>query len=353
MQQFNIHKNFQIEGISITDAQSLIEYIKPISIESADFLKNWFDENLFIEVNTSGSTGIPKKIRLKKQQLYNSAIATGVYFNLPENTSALLCLSSSYIAGKMMWVRALILGWHLDIVAVDSNPLANNKKTYDFSAMVPLQVANSLEQLFRIKKIIIGGGVVSDELQEKLQNISTDAFATYGMTETVTHIAVKKINNFLGKSTHYYELLPSIKIAIDTRGCLVIDAPLLADELVVTNDLVTLISENKFEWLGRFDSVINSGGIKLIPEKIEKKIAEVIAGPFFIAAKEHSLLGEKVILIVEGKHPLITEKKDILLFLQGAKLAPYELPKEIYFVKEFLLTETGKIRRSAIVKALD
>ena len=348
-----IHKSFQLNEKSFEEVKNLIVYVTSLSEESAFFLNEWFDGNDFVEVQTSGSTGAPKIIKLKKEQMSSSAMATGNYFELKENTTALLCLSSAYIAGKMMWVRALTLGWHLDIVAVDSCPLEKNDKTYDFTAMVPLQVANSMKQLFRIKKIIIGGGVVSEELQEKLQTVPANAFATYGMTETVTHIAVKKLNSFEDKRTNYYELLPFIEIVIDARGCLIIDAPLLSDDKIITNDLVELISETRFQWLGRYDSIVNSGGVKLIPELIEKKIAKVVTEKFFIAAKSDALLGEKVILVVEGKHPLITGKIHIHSFLEGAALGPFEIPKEICFVEEFSMTDTGKIKRSFILENLN
>jgi O-succinylbenzoic acid--CoA ligase len=353
MQYSKIHKKFQLHDTSFTDVRSLLDYVTSFSEESASFLKEWFDETYFVEVQTSGSTGVPKKIILKKEQLFNSAMATGSYFQLKENTTALLCLSSYYIAGKMMWVRALTLGWHLDVVPTDSNPMENSYKTYDFTAMVPLQVANSLDQLFRVKKIIIGGGVVSEELKEKLQEISTQAFATYGMTETITHVAVKRLNSFKKEKTSCYEVLPSIKITIDSRGCLVIEAPLLSDQKIVTNDLVDLLSETQFQWLGRFDAIINSGGVKLIPELIEKKIRNVISEKFFVAGKSDAFLGEKLILIIEGTHTNITEKKAILSFLKEVVLEPYEIPKEIYFVKEFLMTDTGKIKRLLILENLN
>ena len=351
MESNKIHKSFRLNESAFTDASELMAYVSSISDESADFLKEWFDESHYVTVQTSGSTGVPKKIKLNKTQLVNSARMTGDYFQLHENTTALLCLSSAFIAGKMMWVRALVLGWHIDVVGTDSNPLEKNSKQYDFTAMVPLQVANSIAQLFRIKKIIIGGGVVSDELQEKLQGVSTQAFATYGMTETVTHIAVKQLNG-TGGEEYFYKVLPSIEIARDERGCLVIAAPLLSDEKVITNDLVELIAPNQFQWLGRYDAIINSGGVKLIPEQIEKKIEKVLSEKFFIGSKSDVFLGEKVILVVEGNHHSITEKKDILAFLKGVELKPFEIPKEICFVKEFVLTETGKIKRALVLEKL-
>jgi len=333
----------------------LIDFSKEISAEVSDFLRNWFDENSFVEVKTSGSTGNPKIIRLQKKQMAHSAKATGDYFNLPQNTTALLCMSPNYIAGKMMLVRALTLGWHLDVVEPTSNPLKNCDKNYDFSAMVPMQLHNSLPDIHKIKKLIVGGGTVSNELLSKIQEVKTEIFATYGMTETITHIAVKKLNVIAsGAKQSYYKTLPNIKIAVDYRGCLVIDASTISAEKVVTNDLVELISPTEFKWLGRIDNVINSGGIKLIPEQIEEKLAKIIENRFFVAGKKDAVLGEKLILVIEESIPEKFNnltKEAILEEIKNSKLfSTYEIPKEIYFLEKFMETETNKIDR---VKTLE
>lgn len=338
----------------------LISFSELISIEVYNFLKIWFDEKSFIEVKTSGSTGTPKLIQLQKKHMINSAKATGDFFNLQENTRALLCMSPNYIAGKMMLVRALILGWNLDVVEPISNPLENIKKVYDFSAMVPLQVANSFEDLYKIKKLIVGGGVVSNDLLFQIQHIKTAVFATYGMTETITHIAVKKLNNFKnvitrGKKQSHYKTIPNIKISIDERGCLIINAPKISNEIVITNDVVELISETEFNWLGRFDSIINSGGIKLIPEQLEDKIATIISEPFFLTGIPDAVLGEKLILLIEFKSLKVDKFKRLLFqkINELKALSKYEIPKEIFFVESFIRTPTGKINRSATLKLFE
>ena len=258
------HKNFKLNGASFSSEEELIAFSKNISSSVTSFLTDWFNEKDFVIVQTSGSTGKPKPIQLQKEFMKNSALATGVFFGLKENTTALLCLSTDYIAGKMMLVRALTLGWQLDIVEPDSNPLKSIKKQYDFSAMVPLQLRNSLNELHKINKLIVGGGVVSNDLIVAIQNISTKVFATYGMTETITHIAVKKLNNFTplrGATTKQsvYKTLPNVLISQDDRNCLVIEAPKVTSEIITTNDVVKLISKTDFEWLGSYDNVINSG----------------------------------------------------------------------------------------------
>lgn len=346
------HSAFKLQGKSFNSKAALIDFSKEISLEVADFLRNWFDDKSFVEVKTSGSTGNPKFIRLQKKQMVNSAKATGDYFNLPENTTALLCMSPNYIAGKMMLVRALTLGWQLDVVEPTSNPLRNSDKTYDFSAMVPMQLYNSLADIHKIKKLIVGGGTVSNELLGKIQKLKTEIFATYGMTETITHIAVNKLNQFRHAelfSASHYKTLPNIKITVDKRGCLVIDAPTISEETVITNDLVGIISPNEFKWLGRFDNVINSGGIKLIPEQIEEKLATIIEKRFFVAGKKEEILGEKLILIVEE-----IKNDDLLNKIQQLKsLSTYEIPKEIYFIENFIETETNKIDRAKTLVLLE
>lgn len=329
-------------------------FTKNFSEDIYQFLENWFSNDDSIVVQTSGSTGKPKPISIKKEFVINSAKATGLYFNLSENTTALLCLPIEYIAGKLMLIRALTLGWHLDVVEVNSNPLETIDKKYDFSAMVPLQVENSLSKLNFIQKLIVGGGVVSNSLQEKLQEISTDVFATYGMTETITHIAVKKLNNFISlkeksfiknenaslkkaRKDEFYSILPNVTIYKDERNCLVISAPKVSDKIIFTNDVVNLISDTQFQWLGRFDNVINSGGVKLHPEKIEEKLSKIIKNRFFVAGIPDEKLGEKLIMLIEGNQQEIN--------MDSAQLSKFEIPKQIYFINKFIETETAKIQR--------
>lgn len=335
------HENFKLNNHSFSNVDELLAFTIGFSDEIHQFLIEWFSEEDFVVVNTSGSTGIPKPIQLNKELMKNSAIATGKFFNLKENTTALLCLPIHYIAGKMMLIRALTLGWHLDIIESNSQPLKDAEKEYDFSAMVPLQLENSLNKIHQIKKLIVGGGVVSNQLQEKLQVISSEVFATYGMTETITHVAVKRLNN-VKVQPNYYQTLPNVTIYKDKRNCLVIDAEKVSEKIIFTNDVVDLISDTKFQWLGRFDNVINSGGIKLHPEKIEEKLSKIIENRFFVAGIPDEKLGEKLILIIEGKEQKIS--------FEDANLSKYETPKQIYFIDKFVETETKKIQRT---KTLD
>ncbi|MBU3013035.1 AMP-binding protein [Polaribacter vadi] len=349
LEQNKFHKNFKLNGVSFSSVDEILSFSKSISVDIHLFLQNWFSNEIAITVKTSGSTGTPKSIQLKKELMINSAKATGNYFNLPQNTKALLCLPIVYIAGKMMLIRALTLGWQLDVIESNSNPLEIIKNKYDFSAMVPLQVENSISKLNLIKQLIVGGGVVSNSLQNKLQTVTTNVFATYGMTETITHIAVKKLNNFSNKNTNlvenlFYETLPNVTIYIDERNCLVIDAKKVSEEIIFTNDVVQLISDNHFKWLGRFDNVINSGGVKLHPEKIEEKLSKIITNRFFVTGITNEKLGEKLILIIEGNKQEVS--------FENCSLSKFEKPKEIYFVSNFIETETGKIQRKLTIQQI-
>jgi O-succinylbenzoic acid--CoA ligase len=309
-------------------------------ISIGNFLLNWFDVSSYIEVQTSGTTGKPKLIRIDKQEMVESALATGDFFNLQPGNKALLCLSTDYIAGKMMLVRAIILGLELDVVLTSSFPLQSIAKEYDFVAMVPLQVENSLLQLNQVKKLIIGGAAVNSSLKNKLKSFNTEIYETYGMTETITHIAAKSINE------KCFQALPNVTLSIDDRNCLVIKAPKISNEIIITNDIVDLISKTEFKWLGRFDNVINSGGIKLFPEQIEEKLRDKIKERFFIAALDDSILGQKVVLIIESQNVFTIDKKVF------EELSKYEKPKEVFYVDNFVATKTSKINRKETIKKI-
>ena len=288
MKNNTFHTDFRLQGNSFDSKMDLLHFTEKHLNHVFLFLYDWFDGSDFVTVSTSGSTGKPKKIQLKKEFMVNSAKSTGDFFELNKATTAFLCLPVQYIAGKMMLVRAMVLGWNLDVVEANSFPLKGIEKSYDFSAMVPLQLYNSLENIDKVSKLLVGGGIVSNELRLKILDLPTKIFATYGMTETITHIAIKPLNkaSLQGGTTwqsfNNYITLPNIQIAIDKRNCLVIKAPKVSKNKIITNDLVEIISKNQFRWLGRVDHIINSGGIKLIPEQIEEKLSKIIKQRFFV-----------------------------------------------------------------------
>lgn len=275
--------------------------------------------------------------------MVNSAIATGDYFKLEPGDTALQCLPSHFIAGKMMLVRAMILGLELDLVAPSSSPVFNTKKAYTFCAMVPMQLQNSIEKINNFKTIIVGGTAVSNEIIKQVQNIGCKVYATYGMTETLSHIAVKSLNG-IDKQAHY-NLLNNVIISKDNRGCLVVEAPNLTDEIITTNDITELHSETSFDIIGRFDNMINSGGVKVFPEQVEAKLQDKIDTRFFIAGIPDDTLGEKVILVVEGLSHEITPS-----VFKG--LQKFEIPKEIFTIEKFIETPTQKLQRSKTLALL-
>ncbi|PKB44592.1 O-succinylbenzoic acid--CoA ligase [Cellulophaga sp. RHA19] len=343
-----IHPKFKLNGVSFSyDSLKAftLELIKKDNFENAIglFLQDWLSNSPTLIIHTSGSTGTPKPIIVHKKQMMNSALATGVFFHLKESDTALLCLPASYIAGKMMLVRALVLGLEIDYVDPSSNPLNKVSKQYKFSAMVPMQVNNSLQKLHIIDTLIIGGAAVSLDLKDKLKNASTHLYETYGMTETITHIALKEI-----KSTSF-KTLPNVKISLDNRNCLVIDAPKVSTQIIITNDVVELVSESEFIWLGRFDNIINSGGIKLNPEQIEAKLSDYIKTDFFVSSLPDPILENKLVLLIEDEQ----QNEDILAALKESEVFTfYEIPKDVYYIQEFTRTNSGKIKRTKTLQLL-
>lgn len=342
----NVHNRFKLNGVYYNREDLLrVGYIlvkegDEFERSIGDFLLDWFDDRSYVDLQTSGTTGSPKIIRTDKQKMVNSALATGDFFELSPGDKVLYCLPTRFIAGKMMLVRSFILGLEVDFVPPTSKPLAKNEKKYDFAAMVPLQVQNSLMGLKNIKKLIIGGSKMSKSLENKLKKAyNTKVYETYGMTETLTHIAAK----MLGEEV--FTILPNIHIKKNENGCLVIDAPRVSNEQIVTNDLIDLINDKQFIFLGRIDNVVNSGGIKLIPEIIEAKLGHFIDTPFFVGGIPDAVLGEKLVLVVEGDERELDEK----IF---DSLDKYDKPKEVFFLQKFIQGENSKIKRKDILKGL-
>lgn len=305
-----------------------------------EFIEEWNAPSQEIVVKTSGSTGRPKEIRLLKKHMIASAKATGDFLKLRKGHSALLCLSMDTIGGRMMVVRALVLDLELIVTDVTSTPLIGINEEIEFAAMVPMQIKKSLienpEQVIKIKKLIIGGGPVSEELIEHIQGISTKVYHTFGMTETISHIAMRSLNQPLSSK---FKCLPGITVD-ENKGSLVITAPKIGVHQLKTNDAVEIISSTAFRWLGRTDFVINSGGIKLHPEEIESKLAQLIPTPFFVYGDPCEILGEKLILIIENLENSSVSKRDL-----QSILSKHAVPKEIRFVAQFNYTQSGKINR--------
>ena len=333
------HSAFKLEGVlydNISLAKLAEQYRNKgegYQVSLGRFIMQWIDASPELTLQTSGSTGAPKTVFMSKQAMVNSAIATGDYFKLTAGNTALSCLPFEYIAAKMMFVRAYALGLDLYCVQPCSNPLKGSSKVYDFCAMVPLQVEQSIHDLHQIKTLIVGGAALSKTLTIKLKNSPTNSYETFGMTETVSHIAVKNIST----SSTVFEVLPSISVGVDSRNCLYIEAPHIISTPIQTNDVINLISKTSFEWIGRYDTIINSGGLKIAPEKLEQHLEGFIEDRFFIGSQKDDTLGEVIVIVIERSSAYKTLDFDVL--------EPFMRPKYVYYVEQFIETVSGKIKR--------
>lgn len=313
------------------------------------FCRDWLNGRERFVLHTSGSTGAPKEISATRHQLIASAKGTIDALHLRAGLTSLVCLDTRYVAGIMMLVRAMEAGMTMIVVEASSNPFEKLPETLpvDFTAMVPLQVdtlINHPDQLDRIGKLIIGGAPLHPTAIQRLQQTRCECYATYGMTETLSHIALQRLNGSLKQD--FFQVLPGITIHTDERSCLVINAPHLNAHPVITNDLVELISSTQFRWLGRMDTVINSGGVKVLPEKVDEAVASVfeklgLSNRHFITSLPDNTLGQAVTLVIEGALSEQTQQK-IAEFL-GTLLPRFERPRSIKLVSNFIQTSTGKI----------
>lgn len=311
------------------------------------FLKEWFSPSDFIEAQTSGSTGTPQIIRLPKTTMQQSARRTIEYFRLQAGNRILLSLPCRFIAGKMMVVRAII--GQMDLITVDPSTdfelLRNN--TFDFGAMVSNQVFKLLESvsgkemLENIRNLLIGGSAIPANLEAQISQLKSRVVSTYGMTETASHIAIRELSG--EKRSDIYYCLPGISVSIGENDCLQIHVAEW-NEPLQTNDIAEILSPASFRILGRADDVIISGGIKYRPEMIEKKLKSAIPGRFVISSIPDEMLGEKVVLVIEGEPADIEINQQKLAKL----LSPFERPKAIYFIDKFPETQNGKLKRNEI-----
>ncbi|MEO1031388.1 MAG: AMP-binding protein [Bacteroidota bacterium] len=351
-----VHNRFKLNGLHYSHedlkevAYSLIKEGEAYEKVTGNFLIDWLNDNDYLHVNTSGSTGKPKLIQLKKQAMVNSAIATGDFFGLEPGDTALDCLPSHYIAGKMMLVRAMILGLEIDHVEPSAHPIFDYEKQYDFCAMIPLQLKHTINYTQNIKSIIVGGSKITQPLLERIKSSGSRFYETYGMTETVTHVAIRRLPSQVSDGEALFNALPNVTFSQDDRQCLVVRAPKLVDEPLVTSDIVDLKSETSFDLLGRIDNVINSGGIKLFPEQIEDKLQPVIDERFIVAGEEDDALGERLILIVENPRDTAESIANRIRYIKG--LTKYEVPKHIYITDKFVETVNGKIQRNKTIASV-
>jgi O-succinylbenzoic acid--CoA ligase len=325
-----------------------IDYINASDKERSafeSFLTSWNNEGDTITVHTSGSTGTPKVLVLKKSDMVHSASQTLNFLQIEKGGTALICLSMETIAGKMMAVRSIVGAMKTIVGTVSSNPLQNILVPIDLCAMVPLQLENILKKdpssLKTIKHLLIGGAPVSNELEKMASDHNISFWHTYGMTETVSHVALRKAGKYRAST---FKALPGITFSED-KGRLIIHYPLIGIESLQTNDLVELLSPTEFKYIGRADFVINSGGIKFHPEELENRISHLIKVPFFIGGIPDPTLGQKVVLFAETDSSLNVDLEQL-----KNVLPQYAFPKEILSVPSFVRTESGKINRVETMK---
>lgn len=303
-----------------------------------DFIKQWTNEDNYIIAHTSGSTGKPKSIKLLKEDMRQSAMATCFKFGLDHNSCIISPLSANYIAGKMMIVRAIVSDSQLWIERPSNQPLHRKYPSIDLIPIVPSQIKGLLSSpyLDNVKNVIIGGSAIQSDAENQLLKAGVNAYATYGMTETCSHVALRCI----GDNT--YTALPGISFTTDERDCLTINAPRYSFKALTTNDIVTIIDETHFQWIGRWDNVINTGGIKVFPEEVERILSDVIFTPFYIAGTDDSKWGETVTLYVEGND---VDTDNLYKKIRQIFNNPYMIPKKIIVIDKFERTDSGKIKR--------
>jgi O-succinylbenzoic acid--CoA ligase len=336
-----------------------------------EFLEEWYGPSTEVQVHTSGSTGTPKKMWVEKEKMMNSARLTCDFLGLQQGDTALLCMSTDFIAGKMMVVRSICRQLRLYSVEPSGHPLKDDpecqcidfrqteeqgrhsfpqaKKAlqppfYTLVAMVPMQVYNSLqvpkeaEALRATRHLLIGGGAIDEELARQLNDFPHAVWSSYAMTETLSHIALRRING--PEATDWYSPFPSVDLRLNEKGCLVINAPLVHDGELVTHDLAEIRADGCFRILGRLDNVINSGGIKIQIEEVEKRLNPHLRAPFMITSVRDAKFGQAVVLLTEG------DDIEEAVAICRQVLPKYWIPKHCLHVDHLPLTPTGKPARA-------
>jgi O-succinylbenzoic acid--CoA ligase len=332
------------------------------------FIADLLQEDHPIVQQTSGTTGDPKGYTLDRTAMLHSAQMTLSFFGLQPGNTALLCLPVDYIAGKMMVVRAFLGKLHLLTNEPSGNPLDQLSQPVDFAAMVPLQVFEALKTPEKLNEtigtLLIGGGEISETLRKEIGNLDRiQVYESFAMTETLTHFALRRLNG--PEADTLFNTLDGVTIGSDDRGCLTVTIEGITRGTIQTNDLVNIHAPRAFEWLGRYDNVIKSGGIKVIPEKIETIAREITGREAVVVPLPDNRLGQRLVLVLEGDEPGNTDtsgnetgksgsfRKDSVTFesLQEAlkaRLEKHEIPKEIRFLKKLPRNRSMKIDRLAV-----
>lgn len=314
------------------------------------FILDWLSDDDYIVQNSSGTTGSSKEIHLSKAAMVISAENTCKYFDLKFGHTALLCLPIDYIAGKMMIVRSFVGGLNLYLTEPSSMPDLSQCGKIDFCSMVPLQAFNSLnsvETLRNIKKLLIGGAEIRPELEVILRDLPIEVYATYGMAETCSHVAIRRLSGV--NYERYYSALPGVEFDNDERNCLVIKAGYLKEK-IITNDVVDLRDSFTFRWIGRYDNLINSGGVKIVPEEVEAVISKSTGLDCAVIGVPDKKLGQKMVLVLERGGSEITPEELKASLLE--ELPEHMQPREIVFVDQMPRNSSFKVDRRKLVKQL-
>ena len=323
-------------------------------INVAGFLQEWYNDNSLLKVHTSGSTGIPKELWVEKEKMKNSARLTVSFLGLKQGDSALLCMPLPYIAGKMVVVRSIVAGLNLITVTPCGKPLEHLDIMPDFAAMIPMQVYNSLQnesdksRLKQIKHLIIGGGAIDEKMAEELKSFPNAVWSTYGMTETLSHIALRRLNG--DEASSWYTPFDNVKISLSEEGTLIIHAPSVNPEVLVTNDIVEINSKGQFRIIGRKDNIINTGGVKVQIEKVENELKTLLPEgcEFMVTSVKDEKFGERVVFLTSS-----IEISDNIINKAITKLPQYWKPKQIIRCEELPLTGTGKPDRAKARKVAE
>lgn len=345
-----IHPGFRWAGLGI-DRQQLRDpkFIRELTLrsgqpEAVDFLLEWCDDSSHIHAWSSGTTGTPKRIHLDKQAMAASAFNTIGFFDLGPDSRVLLALPAQYIGGKMLILRALIGGMKLEFAPLSTRLDLPTDRQWDLTPLTPHLALSNLEELHRLGTLLLGGAPVGDNLTHWIQSRGLTAFESYGSTETMSHVALRRIGP---KGENAFQALGDTIFSQNEEGCLVIHAPGLGLPELVTRDRVELHGPDRFVWKGRSDFVINSGGIKLHPERIEKKIAVLTQQRLLIVPAPHPELGQEAVLVVEGSC-----QRDHLL--QNIRELPglhkHEIPKRVLLMDFFPITPGGKVDRRKVIQ---
>jgi len=334
-----------IEGqpFSVEDIQEELKKATDFRLELFRFLEDWFSPSEEMIIHTSGSTGKPKSMFVDKKFMRQSALLTCSYLGLKAQDKILLCMPLHFIAGKMMVVRAVMAGLDIYPVAPTGHPLSDTDQTFRFASMVPLQIFNTLqnpveaERLRKVSILLIGGGVISPSLEKVLKDFPNEVYASYGMAETVSHIALRRVNG--PEASLSFTPLPSVSLSLSEDDSLIIDAPMVSSKRLYTNDRAEIYPDGSFRILGRKDNVILTGGMKVQAETLEETLSTFIEVPFAITSLPDPKFGEIIVLVVE---------KPIDETVLSVHLPAYQVPKKVVLLKAIPLTESGKINRAKL-----